>query len=207
MLQKHIGITNLGTRVAVVNWKLPNTEYALIVETESLPPRYQDAFIRLLQDSQQTNEKLDSLLHRNVFPSGENMLQALHSHGHLHKVLIDNIQLFVDTAGKKMQLKDIVDASEGKPVKVEDVDIGAAVAAVEAANAPDVPEPQPQPTPAVFEGATESVIAEKPTSSNADMVSILTDISTRLASLQTQVDKMNEPKKRGRPPKAPVDAK
>ena len=200
--QKHLGVTNLGTRVAIINLRLPETDFALVVETESLPPRYQDAFVELINgQAQSTNELLVNLLSRHRFPSGENMLQALHANGYLHRVLIDNIQMFVDTSGKKMDLRAIVDAVDTTDPSVNDTPLSEQTAQVSDEEAA-----------AIIAQSMSEVVApvktEEVSSSNE-----VAALSEAVALLQDTVAAMHKdllsikPRKVGRPPKSEKGAK
>ena len=131
MIQKHIGvISNLGTTVVIVMPYLPDEpSNCLVVEVEALPPIYSDTFSRLVKDEGQTsNEPLANLLSRRMFASGENMLKALHDHGHLRKIAVDQITLNVNLPGdtpRKMPLQDLVAALVANDPNAKAVDLDA----------------------------------------------------------------------------------
>ena len=202
-IQKHIGVNHLGSRVAVVNMHIPNTDDALVVETESLPPRYIDSFADLVtRNAQQTTESLDSLLHRNRFPSGENMLQALHENGFLRKINIDQITMLVDTNGTRMPLRAIVDAIEnGKDgLKVESVK-----STQENQDTQSTP-----PLDALMADITDQVPETDqaaPTHSMDDLYTAINSLTEHVKTLENKVDELSKPKKRGRPPKSKEGAR
>lgn len=86
---KHVGkMKNNSARVAVVYKTLPGDPYsALVVGTNGLPDAYHDSLMSLIQDveGQQANE-LAEILSVRKFPDGTNMLEFLHTRGHLKKV-------------------------------------------------------------------------------------------------------------------------
>lgn len=206
-LQKHIGVSHLGSRLAIIFMKIPEEEgQALVVETESLPPRYLDSFADLLtRNAQQTNEDLPSLLHRNRFPSGEPMLQALHDHGFLRKMNVEDITMFVDTSGTRMPLIDILNAMDGKttekaaeetPEEKAEKSIMDIVASV-----PDAAE-----VAATKVVETNIPVVEPHAPANDAALKSLLEInekfSEQLSILTREVAELKKPKKRGRPPKA-----
>jgi len=86
---KHVGkMKNNGARVAVVFRTIPGDPYsALVVGTNGLADAYHDALMSLIEteQTQQANELADVLAVRR-FPDGSNMLEWLHTRGHLKKV-------------------------------------------------------------------------------------------------------------------------
>lgn len=95
-IQKHIGrIKNTGTSCVVVFLEVPDEEdCCLVVETDSLPPKYRDSFIDMVNTEGQRNHDLSLVLSRGQFPTGENMLRALHDNEYLKKVKTDNVVMF-----------------------------------------------------------------------------------------------------------------
>lgn len=86
---KHVGkMKNNGAKIAIAYRTLPGDALsALVVGTSNLGDTYHDALMSLLQDdsAQQANELADILAVRR-FPDGSNMLEWLHTRGHLKKV-------------------------------------------------------------------------------------------------------------------------
>jgi len=86
---KHVGkMKNNGAKVVVAYRTLPgDSGSALVVGTGNLPESWHDSLMNLVQDvsAQQANELADILSVRR-FPDGSNMLESLHTRGHLKKV-------------------------------------------------------------------------------------------------------------------------
>jgi len=86
---KHVGkMKNNGAKVCIVYRTLPGDPHsALVVGTNGLGDTYHDALMAVVQDAsgQQANELADILAVRK-FPDGSNMLETLHTRGHLKKV-------------------------------------------------------------------------------------------------------------------------
>jgi hypothetical protein len=86
---KHVGkMKNNGAKIAIVYRTLPGDPHsALVVGTNVLGPTYHDALMSTIQDdrAQQAYELADVLAVRK-FPDGSNMLEWLHTYGHLKKV-------------------------------------------------------------------------------------------------------------------------
>jgi hypothetical protein len=86
---KHVGkMKNNGAKIAIAYRTLPgDSASALVIGTSNLGDTYHDALMSLLQDesAQQANELADILAVRR-FPDGSNMLEWLHTRGHLKKV-------------------------------------------------------------------------------------------------------------------------
>jgi hypothetical protein len=96
---KHVGkMKNNSARVAVVFRTLPGDVHsALVVGTHGLGDMYHDNLMSVLESDsgQQANELADVLAVRK-FPDGENMLDYLHSNGHLKKVPTGNVLMTPD---------------------------------------------------------------------------------------------------------------
>ncbi|MFA5490066.1 MAG: hypothetical protein WC284_12740 [Candidimonas sp.] len=94
----HVGkITNTDRKCAVVLTQNPhNPSMALVVDTDSLPPRLHDAIMDVIESPDaQTNSSLASVLQRRIFTdSGVDILTTLHNQGYLQSQPIDNITLF-----------------------------------------------------------------------------------------------------------------
>jgi hypothetical protein len=86
---KHTGrMSNNGAKVVIAYRTIPgDSSSALVIGTNSLGDAYHDAIMNLVQDpsGQQANEFADVLAVRK-FPDGTNMLEWLHTRGHLKKV-------------------------------------------------------------------------------------------------------------------------
>lgn len=93
---KHVGkMTNNNAKVVVVYRTLPgDSSSALVVGTNNLGDAYHDALMNLLQDvsGQQANEFADIMAVRK-FQDGGNMLEWLHTRGHLKKVPTSKVMM------------------------------------------------------------------------------------------------------------------
>ena len=91
---KHVGkMKNNGAKVVIVYRTIPGDPFSgLVVGTNGLGESYHDALMSVLQESsgQQANELADILAVRR-FPDGSNMLEFLHTRGHLKKVPTNNV--------------------------------------------------------------------------------------------------------------------
>jgi hypothetical protein len=91
---KHVGLHN-AKKIVIIRHTVPDEDHmCLVVYTEKLPPMYHDEVIKVLESAPgQQAKDLDSVLHRNSFPDGRNILETLHKEGHLKKV--QNNQVFI----------------------------------------------------------------------------------------------------------------
>ena len=111
-LQRHIGrVTNTGANCVVVFIQLEGDEdNALIIESESLPPKYSDLFAEAVMSREAQEEpELSKVLSRKIFAAGATMLNLLHQEGYLVKMPINNITM-LPTRNTAMPLRDIVEA-------------------------------------------------------------------------------------------------
>lgn len=125
--QRHIGIIkNTGSRCVVVFDQLPDDkEFCVVVELDTLPPKYLDSLNDFIMTPEAQNEqKLSNLLARRQFPSGEMMLSALHTNGFMRKTPISLIDMLI-TRNQKMGLKEILgyvdDMKTGKTVEKSEI--------------------------------------------------------------------------------------
>lgn len=110
-LQRHIGrITNTGANCVVVFITLPGDEdNALIIESESLPPKYSDLFAEAVMSREAQEEpELSKILSRKIFAAGATILNTLHNEGYLIKMPINNITM-LPTRSQAVPLRQIVD--------------------------------------------------------------------------------------------------
>jgi len=85
---KHIGRHN-NDKVILVFRQLPSPQehMALVLYTGRLGAAYHDSMMKVLESNAgQTSNDFADVLHRNLFPDGRNMLNALHHEGWLKKV-------------------------------------------------------------------------------------------------------------------------
>lgn len=111
-MQRHIGrVTNTGANCVVVFISLDgDEENALIIESESLPPKYSDLFAEAVMSREAQEEpELSKILSRKIFAAGATMLNLLHQEGYLVKMPINNITM-LPTRNTAMPLRQIVDA-------------------------------------------------------------------------------------------------
>jgi len=123
---KHVGrMKNNGAKIAVAYRTLPgDSGSALVIGTGNLPESWHDTLMSLIQDpsGQQANELADLLAVRR-FPDGSNVLQSLHTHGHLKKVPT-NLVLMTPTTQMSVLLSELNQIiAEQKGVSVDDLAI------------------------------------------------------------------------------------
>ena len=106
---KHIGkMKNNSARVVVAYRTIPGDgTSALVVGTQGLQDSYHDSLMQLVQEDsgQQANELADVLAVRK-FPDGTNMLEFLHTRGHLKKVPT-NLVLMTPNTQQTIQLDEL----------------------------------------------------------------------------------------------------
>jgi hypothetical protein len=111
---KHVG-THKGTntRLSVVFLRLPDDpDYALAVYSDSLPDKYHDDFMSVLESPEgQSSKELYEVLSRKVFWNGNNMLETLHQEGLLKKTSIDSI-IMTPNSTTNMALPDLLKQME-----------------------------------------------------------------------------------------------
>jgi hypothetical protein len=123
---KHVGkMTNNNAKVLIVYRTLPgDSSSALVVGTNVLGDAYHDALMNLVQDisGQQANELADILAVRK-FPDGANMLEWLHTRGHLKKVPTSRVMM-TPTPNDSILLEELNKLiAEQKGVSVDDLAI------------------------------------------------------------------------------------
>jgi len=123
---KHVGkMKNNGARIAVVFRTIPGDPYsALVVGTNGLADAYHDALMSLIEteQTQQANELADVLAVRR-FPDGSNMLEWLHTRGHLKKVPTNGV-LMTPTAKDIIPLDELnLLIADQRGVRLEDLAI------------------------------------------------------------------------------------
>jgi hypothetical protein len=111
---KHVG-THKGTntRLSVVFLRLPDDpDYALVAYSDSLPDKYHDDFMSVLESPEgQSSKELYEILSRKVFWNGNNMLETLHQEGLLKKTAIDSI-VMTPNSNTNMPLADLLKQME-----------------------------------------------------------------------------------------------
>lgn len=120
---------NNGARVAVVFRTLPGDPYScLVVGTNGLTDSYHDSLMSLIENesTQQANELADVLAVRK-FPDGSNMLEWMHTYGHLKKVPT-NLVLMTFDPKNQIQLDELnLLIADQKGVALEDLAISESV--------------------------------------------------------------------------------
>jgi len=168
---KHIAkMKNNSARVVVAYRTIPgDAGSALVVGTQGLPDAYHDSLMQLVQEDagQQANELADVLAVRK-FPDGTNMLEFLHTRGHLKKVPT-NLVLMTPNTQTTIQLDELNKMiAEQKGLTVDDLAVSEGVdvpvkksSSQEEVVVSDVPAVQPQaPTPASLRSKADELLAE-----------------------------------------------
>jgi hypothetical protein len=123
---KHIAkMKNNAARVVVAYRTVPNEPLnALVIGTQGLPDAYHDSLMQLVQDDsgQQADELADILAVRK-FPDGTNMLEYLHTRGHIKKVPT-NLVLMTPNTQTTIQLDELNKIiAEQKGLSIDDLAI------------------------------------------------------------------------------------
>jgi len=149
---KHIGkMKNNSARVVVAYRTIPgDSSSALVVGTQGLPDAYHDSLMQLVQeDAGQTANELADVLAVRKFPDGTNMLEFLHTRGHLKKVPT-SLVLMTPNTQQTIQLDELNKMiAEQKGVSVDDLAIN------------DGSEPAPK--------KTEEIVVEETSVSDEDL--------------------------------------
>lgn len=93
-IMRHVGkTTNTDRRLVVVYMQIPGREdHALVVDTDSLPTKYHDDLMQVVQGEAQKEPVLANILSRRIMPStGVDMMSSLHHANQLQAVPISNI--------------------------------------------------------------------------------------------------------------------
>ena len=122
---KHVGrMKNNSAKVAIVFRTLPGDVHsALVVGTNGLTDMYHDNLMSVLESEsgQQANELADVLAVRK-YPDGTNILEYLHTNGHLKKVPTKTVLMTPDnkTQLPLNELNEIIAKQKGLP-RIEDL--------------------------------------------------------------------------------------
>lgn len=96
--QRHIGrMARTDQRLIVIFMQIPDREdHALIVASDSLPPRFEQALMQVVQSPEGQNaQDLGTVLARRLMPdTNASLLTTLHTAGLLQPVPVDNIVMF-----------------------------------------------------------------------------------------------------------------
>jgi len=121
---KHVGkMKNNGAKIVIVYRTIPgDSNSALVVGTNGLGESYHDALMSLIQDSAGQNaHELADILSVRSFPDGSNMLQFLHTRGHLKKVPTNGV-LVTPTPNDSIPLSELnILIAEQKGITVDEL--------------------------------------------------------------------------------------
>lgn len=96
--QRHIGrMARTDQRLIVVFMQIPDREdHALVVAADSLPPRFEQALMQVVQSPEgQNSQDLGTVLARRLMPdTNVSLLTTMHNAGMLQPVPVDNIVMF-----------------------------------------------------------------------------------------------------------------
>jgi uncharacterized membrane protein (UPF0127 family) len=94
-MKRHVGkMSNTDQRLVIVFMQIPGREdHALVIPTDTLPARYEQAVMEVLESPEgQAEETLANTLDRRLMPNnGKSILRSLHEDGYLKPVPIANI--------------------------------------------------------------------------------------------------------------------
>jgi len=112
-MMRHVAkIARTDQRCVVVFMQIPGREdHALVVPTDSLPPRFEQAVMDVLQSPQgQQEENFGVVLSRHLLPdTGQNILEALHTQNRLLPVPVQQV-LMMPTPNQPVKLSSILES-------------------------------------------------------------------------------------------------
>lgn len=112
-MMRHVAkIANTDQRCVVAFMQIPNREdHALVVPTDNLPPRIEQAVMDVLKSPQgQQEENFGVALSRHLLPdTGQNILEALHSGSRLVPVPVHQV-LMMPTPNQPVKLSSILES-------------------------------------------------------------------------------------------------
>jgi hypothetical protein len=187
---KHIAkMKNNSARIVVAYRTIPgDSSSALVVGTQGLPDAYHDSLMQLVQEDagQQANELADVLAVRK-FPDGTNMLEFLHTRGHLKKVPT-NLVLMTPNTQQTVQLDELNKMiAEQKGVTVDELTINEGT---------DTPVKK-SPSPEIVVSEVPAVQAEVPTP--ATLRSKADELLAEAKALRELADSLDKPKAKAAP--------
>lgn len=121
---RHIGKTaNTDRRLVVVYMQIPDREdHALVVDTDSLPSKYHDDLMQLVQGEGQKTTVLADLLQRRIMPStGLDILTTLHHAGQLQAVPAANV-IMMPYPNQGIPLPKILEVMKGEPAPEAEIE-------------------------------------------------------------------------------------
>lgn len=114
---RHIAkLVNTDTRCVVVFMQIPNREnHALVVSTDHLNPRFEEALMNVVKSPEGQNDPvLANVLNRRLMPdSGQNMLTALHEGNLLRAVHVDQV-LMMPVPNQAIPLRTVIELMGGR---------------------------------------------------------------------------------------------
>jgi hypothetical protein len=187
---KHIAkMKNNSARIVVAYRTIPgDSSSALVVGTQGLPDAYHDSLMQLVQEDagQQANELADVLAVRK-FPDGTNMLEFLHTRGHLKKVPT-NLVLMTPNTQQTVQLDELNKMiAEQKGVTVDELTINEGT---------DTPVKK-SPSPEIVVSEVPAVQAEVPTPTT--LRSKADELLAEAKALRELADSLDKPKAKAAP--------
>lgn len=112
-MMRHVAkLANTDQRCVVAFMQIPNREdHALVVPTDNLPPRIEQAVMDVLKSPQgQQEENFGVALSRHLLPdTGQNILEALHGSGRLVPVPVQQV-LMMPTPNQPVKLSSILES-------------------------------------------------------------------------------------------------
>jgi len=112
MLRHVAKIANTDQRCVVAFMQIPGKEdHALVIPTDTLPPRFEQAVMDILKSPQgQQEEDFAIALSRNLMPdTGQNILETLHTQGRLMPVPVQQV-LMMPTPNNPVRLSTILES-------------------------------------------------------------------------------------------------
>lgn len=119
---KHTGkMKHTGTKLVVIFMQIPeDPEYALVVETDSLPSHSHQELMQIIESNEGQNElNLHNILFRKGSTNGMgSILENLHYHRYLHKQKIDDI-IMTPTTSDSIPLRELLNLinKNNKPIE------------------------------------------------------------------------------------------
>lgn len=124
-MMRHVAkIAQTDQRCVVAFLQIPNREdHALVIPTDSLPPRMEQAVMDVLKTSEgQTEENFGLALSRHLLPdTGQNILEALHAQNRLIPVPVDQV-LMLPRPNHPIKLRTVLE-SMGRMANAETNDL------------------------------------------------------------------------------------
>lgn len=126
-MKRHIGkIKNTDHRCIVCYMQIPGrSDHALIVQTENLPPRFEQALMEIVNSKEgQANPVLADVLGQNLMPDYNNksVFHALHESGLLRAVHIDQIVMLPEP-NMPFPLRQILEQMGSAPASPPQMDV------------------------------------------------------------------------------------